>query len=115
MPLRRRGYTDRREDSIGATNLPDGAIQKLRLQLGSLQRQLWDAHRQMEHVRRLLPKDVVVRRASKDVKAALHGAYLAARELQDAYPSLPPLFSSGEPPSNEVVRNRSGRGDAQHD
>lgn len=72
-------------------------VEKLWLQLGSLHRQLWDASRQMDHLQRLLPKDPVVRRARKDVNAALHGCYVAQRGIKDAFPSLPARFSPPPP------------------
>lgn len=89
----------------------NGDIEKLWLQLGILQRQLWDASRQMDHVARLLPKDGTVRRARKDVNAALHSAFIAQRGMLDAWPSLPKRFIrtppdpvDGSGPSRNDVR-----------
>lgn len=65
----------------------DGDLRRMRVQLARLRNQLWDASRQMDLVGRVFPKDARVGRARKDVSAALHGAYLTWRILEDAFPS----------------------------
>lgn len=47
----------------------------MRVQLAKLRNQLWDASRQMDPVYKAFPRLPSIRRARKDVNAALHGAY----------------------------------------
>lgn len=82
-----------------AATATDGRDAELWMLLGRLRGQLWDASRQLDAVQRGFPKDVKVRRASKDVKAALHSAYILWRAVKDGqtvtFPGTPQADTVG--------------------
>lgn len=94
-----------------STDSTDGGNVELWMLLGRLRGQLWDASRQLDAVQRGFPKDVKVRRASKDVKAALHSAYTLWRAVKDGETIYSPGLSEG-PSSDSLVRSEPERYDA---
>lgn len=82
---------------------------ELRVRVANLRKQLWDASRTLDKLQASpLGKLADVKRARKDVSAALHGSYEVWRLIEDAYPA-PPFFGplEGDSPQDPLVIDHS--------
>lgn len=61
----------------------------MRVSVARLRQQLWDASRQLGRLQVAQPKHPELRRAVKDVNAALHGSYEVWREFEGVLDALP--------------------------
>lgn len=84
-------------------------LRELRVRVASLRKQLWDASRTLDKLQASpLGKLGDVKRARKDVSAALHASYEVWRIVQDADPTLPPFFSPVTGPDALASDNSRG-------